>query len=118
MKRPVRWGPPADDFDVGLWRGTVLFSHLPFADAMRLARRVLVGDTEAANRFLERFTRNQRDLHPTGKVEPRRDDSATLQGALGIGEAQPDGGMRGFAGTIQPVRLFLGQSAVDVAAEH
>ncbi len=118
MKRPVSRGPPADDFDADLRLGTALFSHLPFADAMLVPRRFLVGNSEAAHRFFEGFARNQGDLHPAGKAQPRRDDSATLQGALGIGKPQSDGSMRGFAGTIEPVRLLLGQGAVDVAAQH
>src|SRR5260370_28250815 len=55
MKRPVSWGPPADDCDADLRLGMALFSHLPFADAMRLARRARGGDTEPAHGFLQAF---------------------------------------------------------------
>lgn len=117
MKRPVSMGPPALDFDADLWLGTALFSHLPFADAMLVPRRFLVGNSEAAHRFLEGFARNQRDLHAASKAQPRRDDSATLQSTLGIGKPQPHGGMRGFAGTIQPGWFFPGERAIGIVPE-
>src|SRR2546422_9408011 len=118
MKRPVSKGPPADDCDADLRLGTALFSHLPFADAMGLARRVLVGDTEPAHGFLETFAGRKGNLDPGARPEASRCHGGTPQSSGRVVLSQPDINQSGFAGAIQPRWFALREVAICVTTEH